>query len=374
LVHLREGGNTLDAKEVDLEPEGDATVVFEVPEPESSEDAAKTRLLAAALGESDVLATDDRAPFVVRPFVPRNALLVRAEPTIHLDPERLRKLRSELAVAGVTMDEALAAIAAGSPQVDLVLWDGVAPPSLPAVPAQIYVNCLPPGSGLAETGRAEDPLVVDWSRTHPATVRCQFDDVFVRESMKLSGAERALTLVDSTAGPLVLLVPVPGREVLVVAFDPARSNLPLKLAWPLFLANSIDHLLAGTAREGEEALLATGATLRLDPARKPWSVEGPDGKKADVPDDAQGRPVFRDGFRAGHYRAFDKSGKESAHAFALLDAAEVKVLPGESLTVGGETKKSDPAGLERNLLLRDPLLLAVLGLLVLEWAVWAGRR
>jgi VWA domain-containing protein/aerotolerance regulator-like protein len=373
-VLLREGSDVLDARDVSLGAEGDATVVFTVSESDAEPQSAKTRLLTATLDGTDLLAADDRAPFVIRPFVPRNALVVRPEPTIHLDPDRLRKLRPELAVAGVSPAEAESTIAAGSPKVDLVFWDGVAPAALPDVPAQIYVNCLPPGSGLAETGRAEDPLVVDWSRTHPATVRCQFDDVFVRESMRLAGTERALTLVDSTAGPLILLVPVPGREVLVVAFDPSRSNLPLKLAWPLFLANSIDFLLAGTAREGEEPLLRTGTPLRLDPSRKPWKIEGPEGGKADVPHDAQDRPVFRDGVRTGHYRAFDAAGKESAHAFALLDAGEAKVLPRDTLTVGGEAKRSDPAGLQRNLLLRDPLLLAVLGLLVLEWAVWAGRQ
>jgi hypothetical protein len=50
------------------------------------------------------------------------------------------------------------------------------------------------------------------------------------------------------------------------------------------------------------------------------------------------------------------------------------VAPREKLVVGGDAKVSDPAGLRRNLLLRDPLLAAVLGLLLLEWAVWCGRR
>lgn len=378
-VVLTAGDAVLDARELDLPAGGDAAVFFELPD--SADDKPQTMqvTLGPAKPGEDVLAADDRVPFVLRPAVPRNGLIVRAEPSIHLDPGRMQKLRPGLVLAGVTPAEAAAAIAAGTPRVDFVCYDGEAPAALPPVPAQMYVDCVPPGAGLSLTGTLEDPIIIDWSRTHPTTSRCQFDDVFVNEAKRIAGAERSLTLVDSTGGPLVLLTPVPGREVLVVAFDPAQSNLPLKLAWPLFLANSLDYLLGGAAREGEEALLKTGTFLPLDPERGACTVTTPAGAKVEIaPDPAASgpaaRPVFRDGVTTGVYHVRDAAGTETLHAFALLDAGEIHVAPQDKITVGGEARASDPAGLRRNLLLRDPLLLAVLGVLLLEWAVWCGRR
>lgn len=369
-VVLRRGEEVLDARQVDLPAGGDAVVFFEIAEA----DGDRTVTMSASLEGKDVLAADDRVQFLLRPAVPRSGLVVRREPSIPLDPVKLSRLRPGLVLAGVTPEEAKAAIAAGTTRIDVAIWQGEAPAELPDVPAQIYVDCVPPGSGLGVTGSLEDPLVIDWSRTHPTTARCQFDDVFVMEAKKLGGVERSLPLVETTGGPIVLLTPVPGREVLVVAFDPNRSNLPLKLAWPLFLANSLDYLLAGVAREGEEALLKTGALLPLDPAGAPHVVETPAGDKLDVPLDATGKPVFRAAHRSGVHVARDAAGRETLHAFALLDAAEVHVAPRDKLVLGGEARASDPSGLRRNLLLRDPLLLAVLGVLLLEWAVWSGRR
>lgn len=378
-VVLSAAGGVLNARELDLPAGSDAAVFFELPDADDEKPVEMSVALEPVAPAADVLPADDRVQFVLRPAVPRNGLLVRSEPSIHLDPGRMQKLRPGLILAGVTPAEAAAAIQAGTPRVDFVCYDGEAPATLPPVPAQMYVDCVPPGAGLVLTGTLEDPIIIDWSRTHPTTSRCQFDDVFVTEAKKLAGTERSLALVESTGGPLVLLTPVPGREVLVVAFDPAHSNLPLKLAWPLFLANSIDYLLTGVAREGEEAILKTGSHLPLDPDRGACTVETPTGAKIDVARDATAggaaaRPVFRDGVVNGLYRVRDAKGTETVHAFALLDSAEIRVAPQDKITVGGEARASDPAGLRRNLLLRDPLLLAVLGVLLLEWAVWCGRR
>lgn len=368
-VALRKGAEVVDARQADVGPGGDTTVWFEIPD--SGETAAEE--WSVRLEGRDVQPADDVVPFVRRPVLARTGLVVRREPSIHLDPDKVSRLRPGLVLVGATPEDAAAVIAARTPRVDLVIYDGEAPAALPDVPAQIYVNCLPPGAGLSDGGTMADPIVVDWSRTHPTTARCQFDDVLVLEAKKVLGHERSLPLVESTGGPIVLLTPVPGREVLVVAFDPARSNLPLKLAWPLFLANSLDHLLGAADREGEEPLLPTGTPLPLG-AGGPYTVTLPDGTATEVLADPSGKCVFTAGHRTGIHRVKGPTGEERLAAFALLDADEVRVAPREKLVLGGEARASDPSGLRRNLLLRDPLLLAVLGLLVLEWAVWCGRR
>ncbi len=364
-VLVRRNGEVTDARQVDLPASGDVATFFEFEEPEGDE----VQILEVALDGEDILASDNRVRLLLRPAVPRTGVLVRPSKTVYLDPRKLEALHPGLAMIEATPDDAAGLVAAGG--VDLVIYDGVSPAVIPEVAAQIYIGALPPDSGLISVGMLELPSVIDWDRTHPVTTRCQFDDVWVLEASDLSGHERSQPLVETTGDPLVLLTPVPGREVLVIAFDPSRSNLPLKLAWPLMLANSLDHLLRGVQRTGEEPLHETGAPIHDD---EPFTVVAPGGEKHDSKPSHDGRAVFRETYDAGVYSMTRDDGSEDLRAFALLNAAEVRVRPREELVLGGDKVASAGGGLRRNVLLRDPLLLLVLGLLILEWAVWCGRR
>jgi Ca-activated chloride channel family protein len=368
-VALRRGKETLDARAVSLPADGAATAFFELPEPETAEPV----VLTAAIDGSDVLAADDSASFVLRPAVPRTGLLVASGPRIYLDPAKIERLHPGLALAAVSPEEAAATFAKGDASVDFVCYDGVEPKELPPVAAQLYVDAAPPGSGLVRGPAQQYPIVIDWDRRHPTTARCQFDDLLVTESWKVGGSERSRTLVDSTGGPLALLTPVPGREVVVLAFSPANSNLPLKLSWPLFLANTLDFLLSRTERSGEEPVLATGAPLSLVPHGR-VKVTSPSGVAAEVDRDDRGRAVFTATDEAGVWTVKDGDGPADVRAYALLSASEIRVAPRERLTLGGAPVESSARDARGGVLLRDPLLLAALGVLMIEWAIWCSRR
>lgn len=368
MLVLRRDGEIADARRLVLEPGGDAVAFFELEEPEGDAPV----LLEAALEGEDVLSADDRVRLVLRPAVPRFGLLVREAPTLHLDARKLEALHPGLAVVEVSPADAVASMDAGT-RIDLVVYDGVAPVALPDVPAQIYVDALPPASGLASPGAQEFPIVIDWDHTHPVTVRCQLDDVLVEESLRLTGHERSEVLVDTTGGPLVLMTPVPGREVLVLAFDPSRSNLPLKLAWPLLLANALDHLLARVQREDEAPVFTTGAPIRIEGGGG-FDVETPGGETIAAEPAPDGRPLVAATYDAGLYEVRSSGGGDDVRAFALLDADEVHVAPRDELVLGGDRVQASPGGIRRNLLLRDPLLLLALAVLLLEWALWTSRR
>jgi len=366
---LRKGSESVDARAVKLPAGESATVYFHVPEPDGREPV----VLQAVLDGGDLLASDDSATFVLRPAVPRTGLLVAPEESIYLDPQRLERLHPGLALTRVSPADAATTLKDGTVAIDFVCYDGVAPAELPRVAAQLYVGCVPPGSGLVQGPTQEFPIVLDWDRTHPTMARCQFDDLLVTESPKLSGHERSRVLIDSTGGPLALLTPVPGREVVVLAFSPAKSNFPLKLSWPLFLANTLDFLLMRTEREGEEPLLATGTPLAVS-SKVPTRFTSPSGETSTVKPDARGRCVLSATHEAGLWRVAADGAPEQVHAFALLDASESHVAPRALIVIGGEKVAAVVGDLQRNLLLRDPLLLAALGILTLEWAVWCSRR
>jgi hypothetical protein len=368
-VALRLGGKLVDARALTMAPDGGATAFFELEDPATTE----PQVLTVSLEGKDVLAADDTASFVIRPAVPRNGLLVAEEPAIWLDPKKLERLHPGLALTTVTPDEAATTLAKGDATIDFVCYVGVAPKDLPPVAAQFYVDAIPPGSGLVRGATQQYPIVVDWDRTHAATARCQFDDLLVTESTKLGGTERSRVLIDSTGGPLALLTPVPGREVVVLAFSPGKSNFPLKLSWPLFLANTLDFLLAKTERAGEEPVAKTGTPLLLGNGTVA-TVTSPSGAATEVAPDARGRVTFNATDQCGVWKAKRAETPEELRAYALLDPAEIRVAPRPELVVGGDKHEAEAHASQRNLLLRDPLLVAALAVLVLEWAIWCGRR
>lgn len=66
-VVLRKGTEDVDARQIDLEPGGDATVMFDL----KDADDAKSEDWSVALDGSNSLAADDRVPFIARPAVDR---------------------------------------------------------------------------------------------------------------------------------------------------------------------------------------------------------------------------------------------------------------------------------------------------------------
>lgn len=368
-VTLRRGGEILDARAVQLAADGVATAYFEVAEPEGREPL----VLSVGLEGKDALAADDEVTFVLRPAVPRTGLLVAAEPSLWLDPKKIERLHPGLALVTVTPAEAEATFARGDTTIDFVCYDGVEPKTLPPVAGQLYIDALPPSSGLTRGAVQEFPIVIDWDRTHPTTARCQFDDLLVTESMKIGGTGRSRVLLDSTGGPLALLTPVPGREVVVLGFSPGKSNFPLKLSWPLFLANTLDFLLAKTERAGEEPVAPTGTVLSL-PADRAAVFVAPSGTKFTEEPDARGRASHSGTWENGLWRVQPSDGPEQIRALALLDATEIRIAPRDRPGGDGSKIVASPRDAQRNLLLRDPLLLAALGLLLLEWALWCSRR
>src|SRR5262249_5609958 len=143
-VVLARGGETIDARAVTLPARGAATAFFELAET----DAKDPQVFTVGLQGHDALPADDRVAFVIRPFVARAGLLVADTPSIYLDPAKIERLHPGLALTRVTPDEALKALATGGPAIDFVCYDGVQPKDLPPVAAQLYIDAVPPSSGL----------------------------------------------------------------------------------------------------------------------------------------------------------------------------------------------------------------------------------
>jgi hypothetical protein len=85
-------------------------------------------------------------------------------------------------------------------------------------------------------------------RDHPLLREVDLADVNVAEADRLALAPGDLALAGSFGVPLIVARAAPGLRVAALAFDPRRSDLPMRPAFPLFIANA----LAWTAGAGED--------------------------------------------------------------------------------------------------------------------------
>ena len=361
-LRLGEDGRVLDARAAEAPAGQQAFVLFPL-------DAVPPGPLEVRLEGEDALAADDRAFVVHRPEPPRRYAIFGKPSRWLRDPT---VFRAALEGSPVPVTDA-AALAALGP-LDLLICNGDAPNPMPAVRAAIFIGCVPPDGPVKATGTLEYPPVIDWSRTHPITRHCEFSDLLVVEALRLDGVPAAGVLVDSPQGPLAAFVETPDRQSLFLPFDLDKSNLPLRLAFPLLLPNAMDHFFSSRRPGDDEDSLRTGKPLeRSLPPGAEMTVTPPGGKPAKSAAGPGGTAVFRDTARAGLYRVETPKGPGFAAA-SLVRRAESDIAPRPRVEAGGVVHEADPESVKANVPLRDTLLLLAAGILLVEWLLWSKRR
>lgn len=343
-----------------LDPATPVSMVFELPAAEQG--ALEVRLDAA----DDLLPADDRAVAVLRPLGARKVLVVGGDPLLEKilanDP---RVEATRVAPSGVTAELLGAA--------DAVLFSGAVPDG---VEGYDYAVLGPFGGGPVRFGdEVEAPRITGWQRTHPALRFTRWDDVVVARAHRVVERGGLVPIVDAEHGPLVLAGQRNGGRVAQLAFDPYRSDLPLRVAWPILVLNLVGWLTEDPAA-GPVAQARTGQPFvqRLPEADVDAApaVRGPGGAGEAAVADGVLRVTGTD--RVGVYRV-TAGGTELRFAANLLSEGESQIRPRSELglAASGAGGAAEAAITSRRELWREALLLAV-GVLVLEWLLWTFRR
>ena len=224
-------------------------------------------------------------------------------------------------------------------------------------------------SNTAVTGVAESPLLqfVDWS------------GVSVRVARQVS-APWARPVISAEGGPLLLAGEQEGRRAVVLTFALGDSDLPLRIAFPVLLANIASWLNPGRAFDAPTGL-SPGDPVAITPGPDAAAVlvEKPDGSTWLQP--VEGGPVvFGETEQTGLYHVLlrTRGGDRDAGRFAvnLFQPGESRLLPASSLRLGQSTVEQPADG--ENVGQRElwPWLaaLAVLILFVEWWVHFRGPR
>lgn len=309
------------------------------------------------LRAEDDLAVDNEAHFVsLLPPPARVRLVTRGNRFLE---RALRATgRVELSVAPAFTGDAADA--------DFVVLDDVAPAVWPE--ANLLAFRVAPTNWFVAEGRLEAPPIVDWRGNHPLLRFVSFDNVQVAEAVAVRPPPWAVPLVESPQTPLLLAGEFGGRRVVWAAFDLLQSSWPLRVSFPLFIANAVEWLHPAAERAARLQVRAG------DPLRMPAPAAGgevglelPDGSQRRLAA-ATGAPeiIFGETLRAGLYTA--RTGTNvTVFAVHALDATETANAPRRELSAGRLGTVTTAAPVKTGAELWRWFAAAALAVMLFEW-------
>lgn len=331
-------------------------------------------VLTAKVATDDALPADNIASLVVE--APRRPSILLVTPEAPSDVSNpgsllLRAVLEEIAGDLLKLASGTEFDAAGIERrmtADLVVADRVALRALPAA-ATLSFGAAPASPGLAagDMQPADAPAVL-WTRKHPVLRHVTLDSLVIKRRLPLvldrAGPWREIARTPD--GPLMAEADAAGYRHLVVGFDLSASNWPVEVGFPVFVAATTDYLtLVAEAAAGRSfrtaepiALRAQAREIVLDgPARLVLTGE-PGGSLA------RGGPAPRAG-------VYESGGANPVRvAVNLFDERESSLAsPDELKAVGRTVTASVGASSPREVW--HWFVLAALGLLVVEWFVYA---
>jgi uncharacterized membrane protein len=208
---------------------------------------------------------------------------------------------------------------------DVVVLDN-APSSKVGAGRFIFVNTVPSDVPVELLGRIEQPPIVDWDRSHPVMRYVDLSKVAIEEALRVRPLVAGRALVESIGGPLVYLIEEPQRKALLVGFDLFKSDLPLRVAFPLILSNGLRWLHpAGLDTGNFQVVAGQPLLLPVEHGVEQATVITPSGQSNRV-QVTRGVVSVADTSEVGLYRIQTVNG-ELTVAANLLNEEESNIVP-----------------------------------------------
>jgi Ca-activated chloride channel family protein len=325
-------------------------------------DQSRDGVFTVRLTGKDLLSTDDEASIVS--MLPRPAKVLLVTRGNRLLEKALRAVPAvELAVANSLTDPATG--------FDLVVLDGVEPITWPA--GNVLAIKVRNPKWVPEVQSLEAPAIVDWKTSHPLLRYAGFDNVQVVQSLAAKVPSWAVSLVDSPQASLMLAGDLARQRVVWIGFDILESNWPLRVSFPIFIANAVEWLNPANEK-GAQLMVKAGDPFRLALAgpQKTAQVRLPGGETVSLQLDPKASElVFGDTARRGEYH-LRLATNEVTFCVNLLDAFESNIKPKDELQLGKYTKVAATTTQRANMEVWRSF--AGIGLLLLLFEWWYYHR
>ena len=354
-VELRFENRVLESRPVTLGPTNTQPIVFLAPQ---DRDGVFTVRLTA----EDDLPRDNQASILSLLPQPVKVLLV-TRGNRFLEKALQGPPQVRLSVAASLSDRA--------PGFDFVVLDDVVPAVWPE--GNVLAIHTAATNWFRGGTSVKAPAIVDWKNTHPLLRFVSFDNVQVAEAMGVATPDWGVSLVDSPQTSLIVAGERGRQRIVWIGFDPLQSTWPLRVSFPIFMANAVEWLNPAAAK-ASQFMVRAGDSLRiaLGPTVTAAEVTKPDGSTRRLALEPNARElIFGETSLQGVYHL--KTGtNEITFCVNLLDAAESNIAPREELPFGKYAKVTATTLKQANLEAWRWLALAGLAVLLFEW--WYYHR
>jgi len=208
-----------------------------------------TARVTARLRIADDLDADNVAYAIVPP---PNKMLVTLVSDGNLFLEKVLRADPEIALEV----KRPAQYAGGMGNADVVILDSVTPEKVG--PGRfIFVNTIPPDVPVDILGTIDKPVVTDWDRSHPVMRHVDFSKIAIESALRIRPLAPGRPLVEAAlGGPLMYSLEEPARKAILIGFDLFKADLPLRVAFPLIIANGLRWLHQGDIEQQTRQIAA----------------------------------------------------------------------------------------------------------------------
>ncbi len=216
-------------------------------------------------------------------------------------------------------------------------------------------------------GEREHPDITGVDRSHPLNSYLNYGDLHIESATRREVAPWLRPVVSGAGEGLIWAGENGQRRFVLIGFDLAKSDLPLKVEFPILLANSVAWL-TGRDQSSDERTVRAGQPMIIPAAESAAIITTPSGDEKEI-EARDGSIVFAETRQTGIYKVKDRP----PFAVNLLSESESDTTPRDSIrTRRGETSgQAETFSAEREIW--RWVALAALFILALEWWVYHRR-
>ena len=106
----------------------------------------------------------------------------------------------------------------------------------------LLIDSFSPSLPILEAGRIDFPQILDWDKTSPLMANADVGGLMIEQAAKLEAEGALRPVIESSETGLMYTYEAASMRAVVLGFDITRSNLPLKVAFPVMMSNIINWL------------------------------------------------------------------------------------------------------------------------------------
>jgi len=247
---------------------------------------------------------------------------------------------------------------------DIIILDGIPAPDI-REGNFILINTVPKEFPLEMSGKISTPRIFPLPTKHPVTEGLSFDDLYIKEALRLIPKGVGVTLARTAEGPLLFAIEKKRLKALVLGFDLLASDLPLRVAFPVLFSNAFDWFYPKRVEFPAAAVQAgTPYALHLPRTDDQVEIRYPSAHRETLRVVSNPLP-FTDTFDVGFY-AFKSQNREGRFAVNLFSENESQIGARVSATDLADVEEKTIEKTNAGLSLWPFLLMGVLTLLCVE--------